>query len=68
MVLFDVGLQLCPDAQISFHPVHLFFISENTRRSQKEELKAEENGCGEMLEQPLHTQLAKFNNIPKRKR
>lgn len=46
MELFDVGLQLCPDAQVSFHPVHLFFISEDTRRAEKEELKAEESGCG----------------------
>lgn len=27
MILFDVGLQLCPDTQVSFHPVHLLFIS-----------------------------------------
>lgn len=27
VILFDVGLQLCPDTQVSFHPVHLLFIS-----------------------------------------
>lgn len=64
VVLFDVGLQLCPDAQVSFHPVYVLFISEDTWRPKREELKAKESGCGQVLEQPLHTQLAEFNNTP----
>lgn len=33
VILFDIGLQLRPDTQVSLYPVHLLFISEDTRRS-----------------------------------